>query len=99
MFRLLRRAHADLADQSPRGCHSTIHRGPDQGFAAAQDVSLEIDPGEFVAVVGTSGCEKSTLLGIVSGLLTPSTGRIVLVALMDFGLKRPERHSSCWKLP
>jgi len=41
-------------------------------------VSLDIDDGEFVSLVGTSGCGKTTLLRIVAGLEPASQGRVAL---------------------
>jgi len=44
------------------------------GTHALQDVSFQVDWGEFVAIVGPSGCGKSTLLRIASGLERASSG-------------------------
>ena len=41
---------------------------------AIRDMSLDVNPGEFLAVMGPSGCGKSTLLNIVGMLDSPSTG-------------------------
>lgn len=46
------------------------------GANALQDVSLSIDAGEIVALVGGSGCGKTTLLRLVSGLERPSSGTV-----------------------
>jgi ABC-type nitrate/sulfonate/bicarbonate transport system ATPase subunit len=48
----------------------------DQTLCAIEDLSLTIEPGEFVSVVGTSGCGKTTLLRIVAGLEIPTRGEV-----------------------
>jgi sulfonate transport system ATP-binding protein len=45
-------------------------------FTAIEDVSLTVEPGQFCAIVGPTGCGKSTTLAQVSGLEHPSAGSV-----------------------
>ena len=56
------------------------------GMTAMADVTLEIESGEFVAVVGASGCGKSTLLRIIAGFEKPTDGT---VSVDDEAVTRP----------
>lgn len=49
-----------------------------QDFYAVNDVNLQIDEGDFIQIVGKSGSGKSTLLNLLTGLLTPEEGEIIL---------------------
>jgi len=67
------------------GLHRSLPLGQTQ-VSILHDVSLIVAPGEWVALTGPSGSGKSTLLGLIAGLDTPSSGRIVLNGVDITGL-------------
>ena len=58
---------------------SKVYRTSEVETAALDGVSLEVQPGEFVAVMGPSGCGKSTLLNILGLIDAPSKGEFVFL--------------------
>jgi sulfonate transport system ATP-binding protein len=48
------------------------------GVRALDGISIEVAPGEILVVIGGSGCGKSTMLRAISGLDTPTQGKVVL---------------------
>lgn len=51
---------------------------PKGSFKALDDVNLKIDKGEFISLIGHSGCGKSTVLNVVAGLYQATDGGIIL---------------------
>ncbi len=64
--------HLELAQV---GIDFPTPKGP---FTALTDVNLKIDKGEFVSLIGHSGCGKSTVLNIIAGLHQATTGGVIL---------------------
>ena len=73
-----------------RGLTKVYHQG-DVEVAALRGVDLQIDKGEFVAVVGPSGSGKSTLFNILGGLTPPTAGTVRLAGQDLLALTEGER--------
>ncbi len=54
-----------------------VRSGEDE-LVILSDVSIDIPEGEFIALTGASGSGKSTLLGLIAGLDSPTSGRIIV---------------------
>ena len=61
-----------------QGSPSAIFPTFPDGTKALQGIDLEVEPGEFLALVGPSGCGKTTLLRILGGLEQPSAGDVLI---------------------
>ncbi|MGP9801236.1 ABC transporter ATP-binding protein [Rheinheimera sp. NSM] len=68
----MQKPHLEL---SQLGISFPTPKGP---FVALQNVNLEIGKGEFISLIGHSGCGKSTVLNLVAGLLQASSGGVIL---------------------
>jgi putative ABC transport system ATP-binding protein len=65
------------------------YQTPAGPFTALKDINLQVDEGEFVAVIGKSGSGKSTLLNMIAGIDRPTEGEVyvqgVLVHMLNEG--------------
>jgi NitT/TauT family transport system ATP-binding protein len=48
------------------------------GFRAVDDLTLDIEPGQLVAILGKTGCGKSTMFNMIGGLSEPSAGKLTV---------------------
>ena len=56
---------------------NSLHKQFDD-IIAVKDLNITAKDGEFIVIVGPSGCGKSTSLNCVAGLVTPTSGSIIL---------------------
>lgn len=64
---------------------------------ALNNISFQINQGEFVAIVGPSGCGKSTLLSMIAGLTEPESGEIILSDQNRIGYMLQQDHLFEWR--
>ena len=72
------------------GVSKTFETASGDTVHALSNINLEVRPGEFVSVLGASGCGKTTLLRIIAGLETEYEGDLTLR-----GRKSSDRAASC----
>jgi ABC-type nitrate/sulfonate/bicarbonate transport system ATPase subunit len=68
-----------------RGIGKTFHSTLGETVRALQDVNLAVHEGDFVTLVGATGCGKTTLLNLIAGLDTPDEGHLRLSAGLRLG--------------
>ena len=68
---------------------SLTHKSYHRDFFALSNISFQVKKGETVGIIGTNGSGKSTILKIITGVLTPTTGNVrvsgVISALLELG--------------
>ena len=55
-----------------------LYETPAGPFPALKDIDLQVDAGEFIAVIGKSGSGKSTLVNMITGIDRPSAGKVLI---------------------
>ena len=55
---------------------SLTHKNYHKDFFALSDISFNVKKGETVGIIGTNGSGKSTILKIITGVLTPTSGQV-----------------------
>lgn len=73
-----------------------VYQAEGEPVAALRDVSLDVEPGQFIALVGRSGCGKSTLLNLCGAMDFPTSGEVsidnqITSSLSDAALTRLRR--------
>ena len=68
---------------------SPLKKNYHKDFYALNNISFDIEPGETVGIIGTNGSGKSTILKIITGVLTPTSGTVGVTgkvsALLELG--------------
>lgn len=63
---------------------------PSGSFTALKDINLNVNYGEFVAIVGKSGSGKSTLINVITGIDSPTSGEVYVKSTAVHGLNQEQ---------
>jgi putative ABC transport system ATP-binding protein len=74
-----------------KNLYKSFNMGTDNEAIIFENFNLHINKGECTGILGANGCGKSTLFNIISGVLTPEKGDILLNGISINGLKENER--------
>ena len=75
-------------DNAGKNAIRTLFRPEKRHVAALDDVSFEVDKGEFVAYAGPNGAGKSTTMKLLAGMLLPTSGDIAVLSLSPHSQRR-----------
>ena len=68
-----------------------IYGEGDAAVPAVRDISFQIEPGEFIGIMGESGAGKSTLLSIMGAMNAPTSGKFIVDELDVYSLRQEQR--------
>src|SRR5882724_1961205 len=70
-----------------------------QSVTALADVTIDVQPGEFVSLLGPSGCGKSTLLRLIGNLLQPTSGSLLVKGKTPARARRDREYGMVFQAP
>ena len=79
------------------GVWKVFNEGQPNEVTALQNVSLTVEPGEFISLIGPSGCGKSTLLRVIADLTSPTRGEIEVAGLPAPQARQEQRYGMAFQ--
>lgn len=78
---------------------SVVYQHQGSSLTAVSSIDLQISQGEVVALVGTSGCGKTSILRVIAGLQVPATGKVQIAGTDAVSFRRTEGVGFCSQHP